>query len=146
MQVITRRGKKDEILAFALFCERLDGGESGLGRAAENKVAFVVFPQMLDKGIAGKSTVKEKNAIGRNMTQEASSLIALGVMDSADRSGNRQLSEDVVGSHDKALGIMAFAAVFQSASGIEFGADLLGRGKNKLGAVECIYGHFVPKV
>ncbi len=146
VQVITRRGEKDEILVLALFYECLDGGESGLGRTAENKIPFVVFPQMFDKGIAWKSPVKEKNAVGRNMRQQALSLIALGVMDSTDRSGNRQLSEYIVDGHDKALGVVAFAAVFQSASGIEFGAALLGRGKNELGAVECIYGHFVPKV
>ena len=121
-----------------------NGRKSGPCRAAENKVAAVVFSQMFDEGIAGKSTVKEKYAIRRNMRQEALSLIALGVTNSADYPGNRQLSKDVICGHDKALGIVAFAVVIQAASRIKFGAEFIRGWKAKLGAVEGIHGHFVP--
>jgi len=76
--------------------------------------------------------------------QKALSLIALGVMNCADYPGNRQLSEDVIGGHDKTQGIVAFAVVIQAASGIEFGAEFIRGRKAKPGAIEGIYGHFVP--
>lgn len=117
-----------------------------MGRAAEKKVAPVVFSQILDEGITGKPTVIEQHAIGRNMRQEALSLIALGVMDTSDYSGYGQLSEDIVGGHDEALGVVAFSIVIETAFRIEFGADLLGCGKSELGAVHGEYGHFIPQV
>jgi hypothetical protein len=98
----------------------------------------------LDEGITGKSTVKEQYAIGRNMRQEALGLIALGVMDTPDYSGNGQLPEDIVSGHNEALGVVAFALVIETAFRIEFGADLLRCGKSELGAVEGIYGHLAP--
>jgi hypothetical protein len=143
-QVIARRGEEDEILVFALSDECLNSGKRGLGRAAEKKVAPVVFSQILDEGITGKPPVIELYAIGRNMRQKALSLIALGVMDAADNSGYGQLPEDIVDGHDKALGVVAFAVVIQAAFRIEFGANLLGCGKSKLGAVDGIYGHLMP--
>jgi hypothetical protein len=112
---------------------------------AKNKIAPVVFSQIFDERITGKSTVKEKYAIGRDMRQKALSLVTLGVMDRAYCSGNRQLSKDVVGGHDKALGVVALAVMIETALGVEFGADLLGCGKYELGAVEGVYGHLVPQ-
>jgi hypothetical protein len=145
MQVIARRGENDEILAFALLNECLNGRKSGSGRATENKVAPVVFSQMLNKGIAGKSTVKEKYAIGRNMRQKALGLVSLGVSNSADYPGNRQLSKDIVGGHDETLGIVALAVVIQTASRVEFGAEFGRGGKAKHGAVKSIHGHLIPQ-
>jgi len=142
---IARRGDDNEILILALLHECLNGWKSGLGLTAKNKIAPVVFSQIFDERITGKSTVKEKHAIGRDMRQKALNLVALGVMDRAYCPGNRQLSKDVVGGHDKALGVVALAAIIETAFGVEFGADLLGCGKYELGAVEGIYGHPVPQ-
>jgi len=70
--------------------------EKWIGPGSGKGSSPVVFSQLLDEDIAGKPTVVELYAIGRNMRQEALSLIALGVMDAADYSGYGQLSEDIV--------------------------------------------------
>jgi hypothetical protein len=100
----------------------------------------------LDEGITGKPSVIEEYAIGRNMRQEALSLIALGVMDAADYSGYGQLSKDIVGGHNQALWVVAFAVMIETAFRIEFGSNRLRCGKSKLGTVHGIYGHLVPQV
>ena len=145
-QVIARRGDEDAIVVFAFSDGCLDGGKSGLGRAAEKKVASVLLSQCFDEGVTGKPSIKEQHTIGRNMRQEALSLIALGVMDTPDNSGYGQLSEDIVGGHNEALREVAFAVMIETAFRIELGADLHRCWKSKLGAVHGVYGHLVPEV
>ena len=50
-------------------------------------------------------------------------------MDTPDHSGHGQLSEDVVGGHNEALGVVAFSGVSETAFRIEFGADRLRCGR-----------------
>jgi hypothetical protein len=142
--VLIRRGNDDVILLLALSYECFDSRKSELGRAAENVIATVVFSQIFDEFITGKSTIKEEYAIGRNMRQKDLSIVALGIVDRAYHPGHRQLSKHVVSGHHKALGIMPLAAIIKAAFGIEFGTEFVGRRKTIFGAINGVYGHLVP--
>jgi hypothetical protein len=147
LDVFVGRGNRNVVLSPTAAHKCLDGGERGLGRAAEQKVApLVVLSQIRNELVARISSIKEQHGPGRDGWQERLSLLALGSMDGDHTPGYGKAPEHIIGRGNQALGIVPPALILEATMRIELLSDLLGCRKVVFGAVKGDHRHPMPKM
>lgn len=146
LQKLIGWGQKDVAFIPVALNERLHCRERGFGRAAKDKVPFIMFPDICDEAITGITTVEERHVPFGDEGQQALSFLPLRTMDADDTPRYGKMPEDIICGGDKTLRVMPFPFVLQSAFGIEFSPDLRGCRQRELGTIDGEHRHPMPQV
>jgi hypothetical protein len=147
LDVFVGRANRDIVLLPTAAHKCFDGGERGLGRAAEQKVApLVVLSQIRNELVARISSIKEQHGPGRDGWQERLSLLAFGPMDGDHTPGHGKAPEHIIGRGNQALGIVPPAFILEATMRIELLSDLIRCRKVIFGTIKGDHRHPMPKM
>jgi hypothetical protein len=144
LQVVVGGGKRNIVLLPATTHESLNSGEGGLGRAAEEKVPFVVLSQVGNEIEARVSPIEEQDAPGRHKGQERLRFLPLRSMDADDTPGYGKTPENIIGRGNQTLRVVTSSFILETALRIELVSDLLRCRKVVFGAIEGNDRHGLP--
>lgn len=143
-QVFAGWRNSDHSFLFAALHKGKYSAKGGLCRTAKQKIPAILCDKPADQLIARIASIKSDDRLGRDKRQQLFYLLALAGIDRDHGPCYGQTPEDIVDSGDKALRIVPFSRVLESAVRVKLLSDLLSGRERVLGAVDGKDRHPMP--